>query len=75
MTQETMSFEEGLKELESIVTRMEEGEISLEDSVKFYERGIFLQKRLTSQLDAAKLRIQKVSSDGEREEFALSNDG
>jgi len=63
-TDETLSFEEGLKELERIVTRMEEGEISLSDSLKFYERGTFLQKRLTSQLESAKLRIQKVAVGG-----------
>ena len=36
---ETLTFEAALKELESIVSRLEQGEVDLEDSIVLYERG------------------------------------
>lgn len=61
-----LSFEDGLKELEEIVTKMEAGQVSLDDAVSLYERGMALQKRCQKQLDDARLRIEKiaVNSDG-----------
>ena len=56
-----LSFEQGLKELEEIVTKMEEGRVNLEDAVSLYERGIHLQKLCRQQLEAARLRIEKIA--------------
>ncbi len=56
-----LSFEQGLKELEAIVTQMEEGRVSLEEAVSLYERGVALQKRCSQQLEGARLRIEKLS--------------
>jgi len=38
-TIESLSFETALRELEGIVTRLEQGEVDLEDSIALYERG------------------------------------
>lgn len=69
-TAQTLNFEEGLKRLEEIVARMEEGQISLEASVVLYEEGVALKKHLQDQLNQAKLRVEKVASTDERAESA-----
>lgn len=57
------SFDECYKRLENIVTILEEGEISLEDSIKLYEEGIELAKICTSKLNEAELKIKKLTKD------------
>ena len=41
--QENLSFEDALKELETIVEKLERGEVSLDDAVAAYERGAVLK--------------------------------
>jgi exodeoxyribonuclease VII small subunit len=68
-------FESALKELEGLVTRMEEGELSLEDSLKTYERGIELSRACQKALDDAEQRIQILTEkDGKSETRDLSID-
>jgi exodeoxyribonuclease VII small subunit len=56
-----VDFEAALEELEALVERMEEGELSLEESLKTYERGIALSRACQKSLDAAEQRIQILS--------------
>jgi exodeoxyribonuclease VII small subunit len=56
-----VEFEAALEELEGLVERMEEGELSLEDSLKTYERGIELSRACQKSLDAAEQRIRILS--------------
>ncbi|MEQ9309264.1 MAG: exodeoxyribonuclease VII small subunit [Balneolaceae bacterium] len=58
---ERPSFEEALKELESIVKKLENDEITLEDSVKLYEKGLELSKFCSEILDQAELRIEQIN--------------
>lgn len=60
--QERIPFEEALKKLETIVTHLQDGSVSLEESVKLYEEGIALSKYCSSILEEAELRIEKVNS-------------
>jgi len=53
-----VDFEAALEELEGLVAGMEEGELSLEDSLKTYERGIALSRVCQKSLDAAEQRIR-----------------
>ena len=53
-----VDFEAALEELEGLVERMEEGDLSLEESLKTYERGIALSRACQKSLDAAEQRIQ-----------------
>ncbi len=62
---EPPSFEGALEELESIVERMEEGELSLDESLKLYERGMDLTRRCQKALDGAERRIRTLA-DSER---------
>lgn len=58
---ERPGFEEALKELESIVMKLENDEITLEESVKLYEKGIELSKFCAEILEQAELRIEQVN--------------
>ena len=55
-----MSFEAALKELESIVGRLEQGEVDLEDSIALYERGQALKAHCETKLKAAESRLEKI---------------
>ncbi|MTI88845.1 MAG: exodeoxyribonuclease VII small subunit [Balneolaceae bacterium] len=60
---ERLGFEEALKELESIVSNLEDEDITLEKSVELYEEGIKLSKFCTEILEQAELRIQQVNEE------------
>ncbi|GLX79269.1 exodeoxyribonuclease 7 small subunit [Thalassotalea insulae] len=55
---ENLSFEESLGELETIVQKLEQGELSLEDSMALFERGLNLSKVSQEKLKDAEQRIQ-----------------
>ena len=60
------SFEEQLTELEQVVEQLERGELSLEDSVTLFERGVKLSDACKSQLASAESRIQVLVNPRER---------
>ena len=53
-----LDFEHALKELETLVTRMEKGDISLEDSLTHFERGIELTRTCQKALKEAEQKVQ-----------------
>jgi exodeoxyribonuclease VII small subunit len=57
---EELSFEGALKELEAIVSRLEQGEVDLEDSIALYERGQALKNHCEKKLKAAEGRLEKI---------------
>ena len=57
------AFEAALAELESIVERMEDGEPSLEESLKLFERGMGLTRRCQTALDDAEQRIRTIADE------------
>jgi len=67
-----MSFEEAIKELTSIVGKIEQGQIPLQDSLEQYERGMALIKHCRGILQQAEKRIEKIS---ELEEKSKEQDG
>ena len=52
------SFEKALAELESIVARMEDGGLSLEQSLAAHKRGLELAKQCRERLDAAQQQVR-----------------
>ena len=54
-------FEKSLDELEKLVARMEQGDQSLDDSLKSFERGIALYRNCQSALEQAELRVKLLS--------------
>jgi exodeoxyribonuclease VII small subunit len=57
----TMSFEQALKELETIVDRLEKGDVELEASILIYERGEALRAHCDGLLRQAEARVEKIS--------------
>jgi exodeoxyribonuclease VII small subunit len=62
----TLSFEKALAELETIVAKLERGDVPLEDSIAAYERGEALKAHCNTLLTAAEARVDKIrlASDG-----------
>jgi exodeoxyribonuclease VII small subunit len=58
------SFEKVLEELEAIVARMEDGKLSLDESLSAYQRGAQLIKLCESRLSDAQARIAILEGDG-----------
>ncbi len=64
MPVDELSFEAALKELEQIVSRLEQGEVELEDSIALYERGQALKAHCEKKLKAAESRLEKIVHGG-----------
>jgi len=58
-----LSFERAIEELESIVKRLEDGKVPLEESVAIYERGEALKRRCEELLRQAEARVDKITTD------------
>ncbi len=59
------SFERALKELESIVGRLERGDVELEESIVIYERGAALREHCDRLLKQAEAKVEKLTLDGD----------
>lgn len=57
-----MSFEDALRALETVVRKLESGDVPLDDSIALYEHGEELRKACQSRLDAAQAKIDKIVS-------------
>ncbi len=67
------SFEETLSELETLVETLEKGELSLDESLRSFERGIELTRSCKQVLEAAEQKVQILTDkrvDAELEPFA-----
>ena len=62
-------FEESIKELEKIVKDLEDGEPSLDESLKSFEKGITLIKVCQKELESAENKIKELTEDGETKSF------
>ncbi len=51
-------FEQSLGELEALVTRMEQGDLTLEQSLEAFEQGIRLTRECQTRLEQAEQRVQ-----------------
>lgn len=58
-----MSFEAAMAELEQVVTKIERGEVALEESISLYERGAQLKKHCEAKLKAAEEKVTALTLD------------
>ena len=56
----SLSFEEAFKELEDIVHRLEEGGLTLDESIALFERGMKLAEHCGQKLDEAELKVSQL---------------
>lgn len=64
-----LNYEQAFEELRGIVSDLEEGEHSLEHSVKLFERGQSLAVRCAQLLKDAELKVKEISETGELSEI------
>lgn len=73
---ENLSFEESLSELESIVQNLEQGALSLEDSMTLFERGLNLSQASQEKLKNAEQKIQiLLAKNGNQQLQPFQNEG
>lgn len=58
-----LPFEKAMQELEDIVGKLEKGAVTLDESVRLYERGEALKKRCEALLKEAEARVEKIALD------------
>ena len=71
----TPDFEQALAELEALVTRLERGDMPLDDAVKTFERGVELTRQCQGSLKAAQQRVEillKRNGQTEPEPFSVA---
>jgi exodeoxyribonuclease VII small subunit len=56
-----LSFEDALKELETIVQQLEQGKTKLDEAITAYERGALLKRHCEQKLAEAKMKVEKIS--------------
>lgn len=56
-----MNYEQSVKRLEEIVSTLEGGSLSLDDSLKLYEEGAVLSENCRKMLSQAKLKIKNIN--------------
>ena len=56
-------FNKGLAELEVLINKMESGDLSLEDSLKYFEKGVKLHRQCHSALTDAEQRVNLLSEE------------
>lgn len=74
-TTPTPSFEEALIALEQLVHSMEEGNLSLDDALRAYEKGIQLTRLCQESLTQAEQRVRVVHQDGTETVLANLTEG
>lgn len=74
-TGEDLTFEQALGQLETLATRMERGDLSLDEAIESFEKGIGLARSCKSKLDAAEGKIQKLTEDNRLEDFLAVGEG
>lgn len=69
------NFEESLAKLESLVSSMEDGELSLEESLQAFEKGIILTRECQSALQKAEQKVQiLIKENGDPEQIDMDSE-
>ena len=68
-----LTFESAMAELEQLVEKMEDGELTLDESLKAFERGVVLTRLCQNELKNAELKVQQLNSDGELEALEVAD--
>lgn len=63
ISKDDLNLEEALEDLEQIVARLEDGKLSLEESLVLFERGIRLVRLCSSRLESAEQRIESLTGE------------
>lgn len=77
MAEKKQTFEQSMARLEEIVTRLEQGDVPLEDALGLFDEGTTLMKKCSQMLDKAEQKIIKLTAgaDGGPVESPLDEEG
>ena len=64
-----MTYESGMEELAALTETIESGEMTLEETLKAYEKGCALAEKLSALLQEGRGRVEKLEKDGSRTPF------
>ena len=67
------TFESAMAELEQLVEKMEDGELTLDESLKAFERGVVLTRLCQNELKNAELKVQQLNNNGGLEELEIAD--
>ena len=70
-----MTYESGMEELQALADRIESGELTLEETLKAYEKGCALAEKLSAILQEGRGRVEKLEKDGARTPFDAEEQG
>lgn len=68
-TEKTLSLEEAFEQIEETIGRLEEDDITLEESFRAYQEGMKLLKYCNEKIDKVEKQVLKINEDGELDEF------
>jgi exodeoxyribonuclease VII small subunit len=66
-----LPFEEALSELEATIQHLEEGDLTLEEAIRLYERGMRLARRCSEALDTAELQVQQLTVTSDEQQLGM----
>ena len=66
-----LTFEQAFDELETTVQSLEQGDLTLQESIALYERGMHLAQHCQEVLDSAELQVQQLTIANERQQMAM----
>ena len=61
---EKLTFEEAMNELESVVSRLDSGEGTLDESISLFQKGVALSKLCSKRLEDIEKRVKMLTEDG-----------
>ncbi|WP_100331520.1 exodeoxyribonuclease VII small subunit [Bacillus xiapuensis] len=74
MENKELSFEEAMDKLESIVTKLEEGDVALEEALSYYQEGIKLSAFCHEKLTHAENQLAKLMTENGEQDFTVGEE-
>ena len=71
--EENITFEQAIEELETIINRLEEGDVPLDETIKLYEKGSELKDICEKILKSAEVKIQKINQKIKTKEITIED--
>ncbi len=72
---QTLSFEEAMEKLEGIVSKLEEGDVPLEQAINYFQEGMKLSKLCHDKLQKVEKQMDQIlNEDGKLEPFAIQEE-
>ena len=71
--EENITFEQAIEELETIINRLEEGDVPLDETINLYEKGSELKDFCERKLQSAEVKIQKINQKTKTKEITIED--